>query len=249
MRTSTTLALFAFMVFGGCASPDQPNAGHRASAFEPSGAAYELQQLTVQPVARVQTRPAYPFELRRKGISGEAIVEFIVKADGTVANAHAVRATQPAFGDSAVAAVQRWVFRPGKIDGVAVNTRMVVPMVFSLSQNMPPPPPKPEHVVVTGPVYSLRDVSKQPIAISQTKPVYPFALRKGGVSGQAVMEFVVTKEGFVANARIIEATHEEFGQSAAAAVSSWFFKPGTLNGEPVNVRMVVPMVFALDNGG
>lgn len=86
-----------------------------------------------QPVARYQAQPVYPFEMRRSAITGEVMVSFIVDSTGSVRDAYAIRSTQREFEAAAVQAVAKWKFRPGRKDGRAVNTRMQVPIVFSIT--------------------------------------------------------------------------------------------------------------------
>lgn len=95
---------------------------------------FDISQLDVPPRPSFQARPQYPFALRRAGVAGEALVDFVVDTDGNVQRAYAIRATHPGFADAAVAAVQRWRFRPGQKAGRAVNTHMQVPIVFTLNQ-------------------------------------------------------------------------------------------------------------------
>jgi protein TonB len=95
---------------------------------------FNLADLDQIPVARYQAKPAYPFEMRRAGITGEVIVGFIVNINGDVQDAYAIRSTQREFDANAVQAVMKWKFRPGKRGGKAVNTRMQVPIVFSISE-------------------------------------------------------------------------------------------------------------------
>lgn len=90
-------------------------------------------QLDKIPVARYQARPVYPFELSRAGVTGEATVGIIVDSEGNVREAYTVKATRPEFGTAATEAVQKWKFQPGQKGGIPVNTRMQVPIVFSLS--------------------------------------------------------------------------------------------------------------------
>ena len=61
------------------------------------------------------------------------IVEFIVDSKGDARNAFAVRSTKREFEQSAVQAVNKWKFRPGRKGGRAVNTRMQIPIVFKLN--------------------------------------------------------------------------------------------------------------------
>ena len=91
------------------------------------------------PVQIVRNNPQYPFELRQQGITGSAVVEFIVSTTGDVVEAHAVSATHPAFGAAAVAAVYRWKFKPAVRNGRPVNVRMQIPVGFDLSPDTPAP--------------------------------------------------------------------------------------------------------------
>lgn len=54
------------------------------------GQVYDISKLDQQPVPKFQARPQYPFELRRAGLGGEAVVDFVVDANGGVVNAHAL---------------------------------------------------------------------------------------------------------------------------------------------------------------
>jgi periplasmic protein TonB len=97
------------------------------------GQVFDISKLDKIPQATVQVRPQYPFEMRRAGISGQVLVEFIVDTSGNVQNAFAASSTQREFESAAVQAVSKWKFRPGQRGGRAVNTRMQVPIVFSLN--------------------------------------------------------------------------------------------------------------------
>lgn len=94
---------------------------------------FDISKLDQAPVPRFRARPQYPFEMRRAGIEGTVIVEFIVDTKGDARNAFAVRSTQREFEQAAVQAVNKWKFRPGRKGGRAVNTRMQVPIVFTLN--------------------------------------------------------------------------------------------------------------------
>ena len=96
---------------------------------------FDIRNLDQQPIPKFRAKPQYPFEMRRAGINGEVVVEFIVDANGNVRNAFAVRSTQRDFEQAAVQAVSKWTFRPGRKGGRAVNTRMQVPIVFTLNDD------------------------------------------------------------------------------------------------------------------
>jgi protein TonB len=70
-------------------------------------------------------------------LPGEVDVKFTVNANGDVVNAMVAKSSDPAFDDAALAAVRNWKFTPGQRAGQTVNTRMKVPIIFSLRDNGP----------------------------------------------------------------------------------------------------------------
>ena len=96
---------------------------------------FDISKLDKAPVARYQARPQYPFEMRRAGIAGDVLVDFIVNVNGEVQNAYAARSSQHEFEAAAVQAVSKWKFTPGRKGGRAVNTHMQVPIVFTLNED------------------------------------------------------------------------------------------------------------------
>ncbi|HRE08665.1 MAG TPA: TonB family protein [Opitutaceae bacterium] len=95
---------------------------------------FDLANLDQVPSPRFQAKPVYPFEMRRAGITGDVLVGFIVDSNGDVREAYAIKSTQREFEAAAIQAVSKWKFRPGKKGGRAVNTRMQVPIVFSITE-------------------------------------------------------------------------------------------------------------------
>jgi periplasmic protein TonB len=94
---------------------------------------FDLSKLDQAPVARSRALPVFPYEMRRAGIKGEVIVDFIVDSNGDVQDAFASSSTQREFEAAAVAAVSKWKFKAGRKGGRDVNTKMRVPIVFSLN--------------------------------------------------------------------------------------------------------------------
>ncbi len=95
---------------------------------------FDISMLDQTPVPKFQARPQYPFEMRRAGIAGEVVVDFIVDTAGDVQNAYALRSSQREFEAAAVQAVSKWKFKPGRKGGRDVPTHMQVPIVFTLNE-------------------------------------------------------------------------------------------------------------------
>ena len=109
--------------------------GDRDTSHFKGQTVFDPSMLDNQPVPTQQARPVYPFEMRRAGIAGEVVVDFIVDAEGHVQNAFAVKMSQREFEAAAVQAVSKWRFKPGKKGGRPVNTHMQVPIVFTLNED------------------------------------------------------------------------------------------------------------------
>jgi RNA polymerase sigma factor (sigma-70 family) len=112
----------------------------RSARLDDGQPVYDISRLDQMPKMMNQNRPKYPAEMQQAGSTGEALVDFVVGADGLVYNAYAATSTDKAFAESAVEAVSQWVFKPGQVGGQNVYTHMQVPIVFSLSPGGPPPP-------------------------------------------------------------------------------------------------------------
>jgi len=97
-------------------------------------ATYDVGRVDVQPRPRLESAPKYPVELRKAGIGGEALIEFVVGIDGDVLTAKIVRASNARFGDAALKAVSTWKFYPASIHGVPVKCDLEVPITFSTNQ-------------------------------------------------------------------------------------------------------------------
>jgi len=96
-------------------------------------------------------------------------------------------------------------------------------------------------------VYTLAEVDAPPRPLVQAPPMYPQSARQSGLEGQVDLEFVVTETGAVTDVRVIDARPGTvFISSARSAVERWRFEPARRGGEPVAVRVEVPLQFRLD---
>jgi TonB family protein len=78
-------------------------------------------------------------------------------------------------------------------------------------------------------------------------PQHPAELWDQRITGTADVECLVTVEGKVAEARVVSASRPEFGEAALEAVKQWEFEPGTKNGNPMQMKIRIPLNFAIGN--
>jgi len=79
--------------------------------------------------------PPYPLVARRLGKEGVVLLEVLVAPDGRAADVRMIRSSGFApLDESAVTTVrERWRFVPARRDGVAVESRVTVPIRFRLA--------------------------------------------------------------------------------------------------------------------
>lgn len=99
------------------------------------GNIFNLADVERAPEPVFQPPPVYPGNMRREGTAGKVMVEFIVNTKGEAVNAFVVESTEPGFNAAAIAGVERWKFRPGMRAGRKVNTRIRVPVMFSIIES------------------------------------------------------------------------------------------------------------------
>ena len=96
-------------------------------------AAFEIGQVDDEPRIIRQAPPIYPFSARRRGISGQVVVRFLVDVEGRVGRLAFVKAEPPGvFEESVRQAISRWRFSPGLYQGRPVPTWVVLPIKFRL---------------------------------------------------------------------------------------------------------------------
>ena len=88
--------------------------------------------------------------------------------------------------------------------------------------------------------------SEQPIAKKQFELTY-YDIREDIIKvlpdRTLIVDFDITEEGKVENARIIEDVNLDLSETVITKVMALKFKPATQNGRPVRVRYKLPIVF------
>ncbi len=98
---------------------------------------------------------------------------------------------------------------------------------------------------VPGPVVRTVDISGGIVGATFERgnaPEYPVAAKAAGIKGTVVLEAKISKNGSVTDLKVVSGP-PELQQAAMDAVRTWKYKPYLLNGEPVEVRTRVNVVF------
>ena len=80
--------------------------------------------------------------------------------------------------------------------------------------------------------------------VNKVVPVYPAAAKKAKIQGTVVLSAVISKVGNVENLQVLSGP-DELQQSSIDAVRQWTYKPYLLNGDPIEVKTTVNVVYSL----
>lgn len=86
-----------------------------------------------------------------------------------------------------------------------------------------------------------------PRLISKPAPHYPPDAMRARIQGRVVLACVVNTEGMCEDIRVTQSLDTVYGLDAEAIYTAqqWRFTPGTVNGKPVRVRIVIELEFNL----
>lgn len=76
---------------------------------------------------------------------------------------------------------------------------------------------------------------KAPVIVRRVELAYPALAKEARVQGVVIVETIVDRNGNVRSAKVLKPLPMGLDEAALAAVRQWKFKPGTLEGKPVDV--------------
>ncbi len=95
--------------------------------------------------------------------------------------------------------------------------------------------------------WGLGDLDQPLTPLVRIPPVYPLRAKRMGIEGWVRVKFLVRRDGTIARAEILEAAPAKlFDSSVRRCVTGWRFRPGTVDGEPVDVWAETVIRFKLD---
>jgi len=95
----------------------------------------------------------------------------------------------------------------------------------------------------TGPVAVKAEIMQKQI-VNKVPPAYPQEAKVKRVQGTVKLDAIVNKKGEVEQLKVLSGP-KELQQSSLDAVRQWTYKPFLLNGDPVDVRTSISVVYTL----
>ncbi len=268
------LLMLALAASAGALAPDLC-AQDRRSAEEDTQKVYIAPDEPPAPVggrAALMLNVRYPEAARRDSITGRVIARFVVTPEGEAEDVSILKKAHPLLDEEAARAIRLTAFEPGTLDGQPVAAWLTMPFTFQIqnpkaraSESASGDPASLEAPEETGAertsglgkpntetAYDPGLVEEEPELIGglrglQQQVRYPEAARKAEIEGRVVVGFILGKDGRPQDLRVVEsAGYAHLDWEAFRVVSQARFKPGKVDGEPVRVKMSLPITFALN---
>jgi len=100
-------------------------------------------------------------------------------------------------------------------------------------------------LILVSPVFA--DVQGEPpVAVRTVAPEFPYEMKRNGVSGLVTVSCMIDAQGNVQEPKVEKSTAAAFEQPALEAVQKWKFKPAKRDGNPVAMRIAIPIKFVLN---
>ena len=80
--------------------------------------------------------------------------------------------------------------------------------------------------------------------LTKVLPEYPAEAKKARIQGTVVLSALIGKDGNIQSLRVLSGPNQ-LQQSSLDAVRQWTYKPYLLNGDPIEVKTTVNVVFSL----
>lgn len=89
--------------------------------------------------------------------------------------------------------------------------------------------------------------TEPPVPVRTVAPEYPDELRREGVSGLVMVKCSIDEQGNVTETLIEKSSNAAFEKPAVAAVKKWKFKPAKQDGNPVAIKVSIPIKFVFES--
>lgn len=190
----------------------------------------------VPPVALMQCqRPSYTEEARMAHLAGTVTMSLTVDDDGVPTDIHVVNPVGLGLDESAVACMRQSRYSPAQKDGRPVPLKISVSLAFQ------------EHWDsdwhLSSAVFRTASGVARPILVKARFP---------GATGDrrsvtVCVHLIVDKAGLPRDIQVAAPRDAVLDKEAMAIVGDWRFRPGTQNGQPVEVPAILTLVHGPSN--
>jgi TonB family protein len=217
---------------------------------------YQVGPGITPPVITKPVASEYPSNADDRG-PRHFLFRVVVGADGSVKLRDAVLNDQRDYLDNAIAALKASTIEPGTLNGFPVPVLVCVRVMFS------PFRPSSTEIVdcdqgqlrngfggAASPAWAndplrLPAGAKPPVVTHSVEAQFPDEARAERIEGIVLISTIVDEQGMPTEIRVERSAGHGLDENAVAAVSEYRFRPATLDGKPIAVRIRIEISFRL----
>ncbi len=161
----------------------------------------------------------------------------LLDENGNVEKILPVLTPGPEYSNLVAKEVSSWKFEPGQNDNKTVKSQfkwdLNIPGEISIDEN--------EYKMAA-------DSMPQPVGGMQALSrniIYPEKAKQNGTEGKVFLQVYIDETGRVVKTSIIKSAGDILDDAAVSALRKTRFTPGIVEGKPVKVKLVIPVVFKL----
>ncbi|QJX46085.1 energy transducer TonB [Hymenobacter taeanensis] len=198
----------------------------------------------------------YPTAALQAGTQGTVNVTFVIEKTGSISNVTVAQPVAPELDAEAIRLIKagpRWT--PAQHRGGVVRQRVSIPITFQIPASAEGGTAGAAPAAGAGPTTQVvtPDKPARPVGGTdaffewiQQNQKYPALARQRKVEGRVMMEFIVQKDGSLAEIKPIKRMGSGLDEEAIRLIKAapkW--EPATYKGQPMKQKMVLPVVFQL----
>ena len=89
--------------------------------------------------------------------------------------------------------------------------------------------------------------TEPPVPVRTVAPDYPVQLKRDGVTGVVMVKCTIDEKGNVTETTVEKSSNDAFDEPAVAALKKWKFKPAKQDGNPVAIKVSIPIKFVYES--
>ena len=255
LLTSATAFVACSDLVGSNVAVDAQNAASKTGVFT---VVEEMPEL-IGGLKAIQVQLRYPKIAKEAGIEGRVIVQFVVDEQGHVVDPEVVKGIGAGLDEEALRVISQAQFQPGKQAGKTVPVKMSLPFTFKLNHDKSADSQQgltqKEVVELTlrlaeEDADSVRFDGTLPEVIGgleslKTELKYPTIAKRAGIEGRVIVEFTVDEAGRVVDPHVLKGIGGGCDEEALRVVQQARFEPAQKDGQPIRVKMALPITFKL----
>jgi TonB family protein len=214
-----------------------PGAGDLGQGQGPSPKPAATRPKYLRAIAIDRVKPEYTPEALAAGLQGSVVLYLEVSAEGTPETARVIQSLGLGLDEKAIDAVKQWRFQPATLEGKPIPIAQSVEVHFVLD---PATPWWIHRLALTLEHPRFKEVNQlpKPVLIHYVSP----AAEACSSSGDLVIATLrVTKQGKPEQVVPVQGQGGAAGDAALKAISSWEFRPGSINGKPTEAAATIEM--------